>query len=476
MKTPKLEWKSQRGNESLPHFLRPANGCQETPLRCQERKLWVTSRRMVATLFLHKQTVIHSLSIEHPKKCGIEMDDFYNPSNLLLLRDLLNPTNSDSESETDEDDRVPLSKVTFSSKPTQDGFDSQPSPSADPKPNEPQTIEEFMEQEAKLIEDELEQRICPEYNIIYKQAVAPEDIYLPLSTKTPATACCEQMCIEILMPNETVAIDRMTLDVRANDLALHTPVYRLNIPLPQQINPDHSKAEWDEAKKLLKLTLRVKKNWNFHCPLDPIKVKTTKNSVSFYQNEIWNILLDVSKINDSVRIVCNSATFGLCQKRIVCVCVSDDVTHNWHFHCWLCFVVCRMTRQQTDVHTHSAQYTARHRRKRHKKKIHFAHANRRRIILVFVAIFFLLLCGSPSSSVCFDFHSIPECCVRSRWIFHQILLHRNTIEFNRREHTHTHTQAHRDNVSDGDTIRSKLNWTSFFANSHKVITNQLVTV
>lgn len=110
------------------------------------------------------------------------------------------------------------------------------------------------------------------------------------------------------------------------------------------------------------------------------------------------------------------------------------------------------------------------------KKIHFAHANRRRIILVFVAIFFLLLCGSPSSSVCFDFHSIPECCVRSRWIFHQILLHRNTIEFNRREHTHTHTQAHRDNVSDGDTIRSKLNWTSFFANSHKVITNQLVTV
>lgn len=184
------------------------------------------------------------------------MDDLYNPSNLQLLHSLLNPENSDSESEID--DRVPATSPAL--KTAVSSLKSQTSPKNSSRCNaEPQTIDEWEEREALLMANELEYRISPEYNIIYKQTVSPEDIYLPLSNKTPATNSCEEICIEIQLPNETVDVDQMVLDVRDNCVDLQTPTYRLNVPFPKQIDPDHGKAEWDSLKKMLTLTLRTKK-------------------------------------------------------------------------------------------------------------------------------------------------------------------------------------------------------------------------
>lgn len=186
------------------------------------------------------------------------MDDLYNPSNLELLRDLLNPRNSNSEPEID--DRVP-STATISSKNPETAVKSLPSVSKEsgPADADPQTIEEWEEREALLVSTELEHRISPDYNIVYKQTVSPEDIYLPMSNKTPATTSCEEICIEIQMPNETVDIDGMVLDVRDTSFDLQTPIYRLNVPFPQPIDRDQGKAEWNGANKLLTLTLRTKR-------------------------------------------------------------------------------------------------------------------------------------------------------------------------------------------------------------------------
>lgn len=183
------------------------------------------------------------------------MGDFYNTSNLKLLHNLLNPENSDSEAEID--DRVPKTIISLTT--AESVFKSQFSSEKSGQPStEPQTIDEWEEREVLLVASELEHRISPEYNIIYKQTVSPEDIYLPLSTKTPATTSCEEICIEIHMPNEIADIDRMVLDVRDTGADLQTPIYHLNVPFPQQIDPDHGKAEWHQAKKLLTLTLRTK--------------------------------------------------------------------------------------------------------------------------------------------------------------------------------------------------------------------------
>lgn len=209
------------------------------------------------------------------------MDYFANPSNLKLLQDLLKEPDA-AELDSEHDDRVPNITTKFVSPSTSDITASattnsvhQPGTSASSASalshrrfrnidvNLPQTLAQWEQQEALLNDDELENRCTPEYRIVYKQSVTPEDIYLQMGNKTTATSSCEEMYVEILLPNESVSIDRMALDVSAYEVDLRTPIYRLKLPLVQPIDPDRSKANWDNDKKILRLTLRMKREYDF---------------------------------------------------------------------------------------------------------------------------------------------------------------------------------------------------------------------
>ncbi|PVD34295.1 hypothetical protein C0Q70_05564 [Pomacea canaliculata] len=61
----------------------------------------------------------------------------------------------------------------------------------------------------------------PGYEIIYKQAVTSEDMFLQMGNKTPATASCEDMIVKIHLP-ETKMSD-VELDVKEKFLDLRTP-------------------------------------------------------------------------------------------------------------------------------------------------------------------------------------------------------------------------------------------------------------
>lgn len=213
-----------------------------------------------------------------------KMDYFNNPSHLKLLQNLLKEP-EDNSSDSESDDRVPQTSTKFAttstsglqnekegtkvneksnSKSSDDPISSNQSASVSMlRKSPPQTLAEWEEQEAKFNENAFEDRLTPEYRIIYKQSIAPEDIYLQMSSRTTATASCEEMCLEILMPQETVSIDRMQLDVTADEIDLRTPVYRLKLPLVQQIDPDHGKASWDNKEKTLRLTVRMKREYDF---------------------------------------------------------------------------------------------------------------------------------------------------------------------------------------------------------------------
>ncbi len=43
-------------------------------------------------------------------------------------------------------------------------------------------------------------RIRPDYEIIFKQSVTTEEIYLQMGNRTPATASCEDMIVKIKLP------------------------------------------------------------------------------------------------------------------------------------------------------------------------------------------------------------------------------------------------------------------------------------
>lgn len=199
------------------------------------------------------------------------MDYFSSPANLKLLQDLLKEPQAEG-SDSESDDRVPNFTTKFTTPSTSNTIESEPTSQPGTSTgrrfrnidkNPPQTLSEWEQHEALLHDNDLENRCTPEYRIVYKQSVTPEDIYLQMGNKTAATASCEEMCVEILLPNETVCIDRIELDVASHEIDLRTTIYRLKLPLVQPIDPDRSKASWDNEKKILRLTLRMKREYDF---------------------------------------------------------------------------------------------------------------------------------------------------------------------------------------------------------------------
>lgn len=187
---------------------------------------------------------------------------------LKALRELLTPAKEDSDSENE--DQRPGFKAKFVNpySPYKPEDDHQPESSTASvsktfrKSTKPETLDEWEQREEYLNSDDIEFHKTPEYRIIYKQAVSPEDLYLQIGLKTSSTASCEQMCLEIQLPAETVGIEHMKLEVNPNEIDLKTPVYRLKMPLVQTVDPDYGKAQWDSEKKILRLNLVMKREYD----------------------------------------------------------------------------------------------------------------------------------------------------------------------------------------------------------------------
>lgn len=106
-------------------------------------------------------------------------------------------------------------------------------------------------------------RKTPEYQILYKQSIRTEDVFLQMGNKTGSTASCEDMVIEINLPGEKMRIDEMQLSVAATEINLATSLYKLKLPLVHNIDPDQGKAEFDSDKMILRLSLRMIREFDF---------------------------------------------------------------------------------------------------------------------------------------------------------------------------------------------------------------------
>ncbi|KAA3678207.1 uncharacterized protein DEA37_0012480 [Paragonimus westermani] len=115
--------------------------------------------------------------------------------------------------------------------------------------------------EGNEFEDIYDPRPQPEYELIYKQAVTMEDIYLPLGMKNPTTASCEFLVAKIKLPG--CKKEDIMLDVKEKFLDLRVPQYKLGLHLPNPVDPDSSRAEWIEEKHILEVTMRNKREFDF---------------------------------------------------------------------------------------------------------------------------------------------------------------------------------------------------------------------
>ncbi|XP_053329758.1 dynein axonemal assembly factor 6 [Spea bombifrons] len=105
------------------------------------------------------------------------------------------------------------------------------------------------------VEDKFDTRQQPEYQIIFKQSVRPEDVFLGFTQKNSSTTCCEDMMIRINLPG-TKSSD-VLLQVKNNFLDLHTPKYKLGLHLPQPVNADSGKAQFTLDTETLHVTLTM---------------------------------------------------------------------------------------------------------------------------------------------------------------------------------------------------------------------------
>ena len=97
----------------------------------------------------------------------------------------------------------------------------------------------------------------PKYEILYKQNLGTEDIYLGLSDKDNSSNSCDQLLMKIYLPNTN--LKEIGLEVKEQSVHLTTPNYLLNHILQYKVNKEKTDAKWDKEKGLLLLTLHVVK-------------------------------------------------------------------------------------------------------------------------------------------------------------------------------------------------------------------------
>ncbi|XP_042196596.1 protein PIH1D3 [Callorhinchus milii] len=99
------------------------------------------------------------------------------------------------------------------------------------------------------------------YEILFKQRVGTEDVFLGVSRKDGSTACCEDMVIRINLPD--TKLSDVTLDVNDRFLTLRSPHYKLGLHLPHAVDSKNGKAQLISSTSLLEVTLTMKRELDF---------------------------------------------------------------------------------------------------------------------------------------------------------------------------------------------------------------------
>ncbi|CAH1795544.1 unnamed protein product, partial [Owenia fusiformis] len=101
----------------------------------------------------------------------------------------------------------------------------------------------------------------PEYDIVYKQAVTSEDMFLGMGNKNPATSSCEDMVVKIKLPGTKAS--EMQLDVQTKFLDCRTSKFKLGLHLPHPVDEKSGKAKWNSDKCELEVTLKMNRDYDF---------------------------------------------------------------------------------------------------------------------------------------------------------------------------------------------------------------------
>ncbi|XP_071950409.1 dynein axonemal assembly factor 6-like [Antedon mediterranea] len=182
---------------------------------------------------------------------------------IAALSQLLKPPESDSDSDEDK-------PISGTQKPFGPGSIGPPkkvhtAPVQDTKPASTKNCKDIWDadevKEGGEFDDLDDPRPEPEYEIIFKQKVATEDMFLGMGNKTNATSSCEDIVVKITLPNTKYG--DVTLDVNDKFLSCATPNYKLSLHLPHLVDSKNGRAKWDAENSLLTVTMPMVRDYDF---------------------------------------------------------------------------------------------------------------------------------------------------------------------------------------------------------------------
>ena len=115
------------------------------------------------------------------------------------------------------------------------------------------TPEEVQEAAEEMPDD----RMQPDFEIIPKQHVGTEDVFLGLSDRDASSTHCDSILVKIWLPN--TQFKNVELDIKNQAVVVQSPNFYLNKLLPFNVDKTKGKAKFDSDKFILEVTLPVVK-------------------------------------------------------------------------------------------------------------------------------------------------------------------------------------------------------------------------
>ncbi|KAH7473912.1 hypothetical protein PRIC1_015050 [Phytophthora ramorum] len=107
-------------------------------------------------------------------------------------------------------------------------------------------------------DDAFETRTRPQFEVLYKQSVMTEDVFLGLSDKDPSSSHCEAMVVRVECPNHR--LEDVELDVKRQKLLLLSSTLKLVLHLPYPVRHLEGHAKWDHKTQSLSVSLPIIRN------------------------------------------------------------------------------------------------------------------------------------------------------------------------------------------------------------------------
>jgi len=126
---------------------------------------------------------------------------------------------------------------------------------------------EFKAQSGVIVKDE-DDRIVPEYEVMFQQNVGSEDVFLNLGQRDGSSDHCTHILVKVSLPG-TQQKD-ISLDILEERLMLQGPKHRLNLALPYRVKKDQGNAKWDKLKGVLTVTLVINQKVKYFTKLEEL--------------------------------------------------------------------------------------------------------------------------------------------------------------------------------------------------------------